>query len=394
MKYILSIAFALGLTTAFGQNYIQWTIKAGAQSSQVDVYLRPNFNFNPGLTPFVYFGQVQFAIGWSTSCPVGAQPTVSFTIDPSFNTNGGGTYSSAVFPQSTSISPAGETYNVISLNRVGSGAQSFPSGVEVKVGTVTMSGSAPACTIKIVDYADAGNDGQASCYATNSATGDYLVAPTSDGNFYTSPGNSLAGGNATSGYSQVVQGISLPLKLISFTGTVSNCNTTLSWITAEEINFSHFEIEESTDGTVFTKTGMVKATGGAGQIKYSFAAGTISGNHCYRLRMVDNDGKAMYSYVRAINGNCADAASFNVYPNPLRVADQALGIRFINVKGGAVQVNLYNEAGQQAMSKRLTATAGINVQQLQLPVLSAGSYYLKLTDKDGKEIGARQLIIK
>lgn len=393
MKYFLSLVLSLVIGTSFGQ-HIQWTLKPGALSTQVDVYLRPTFDFNPGLTPNVYFGQVQFAIGWQTSCPTAGQPTVNFTIDPAFNTNGGGSYSVAVFPQSTSTSPAGETYNVISLNRIGSGAQSYPSGVEVKVGTVTFSGSSPFCTIKIVDYADTGLDGQASCYATNSATGEYQMAPTSDGNFYSSAGNSTAGGDATSGYASLSSLTSLPVKLISFTGSFSNCTASLNWVTAEEINFNHFDVEESTDGTIYKKIGTVQANGTGGQTKYSFNAGFISGNRYYRLRMTDNDGQTSYSYVRALNGNCGSSIPFNIYPNPVRSADQSITLQFSRAEAGVVQVHVYNAAGQQVFGKGINAATGTNVHQVQLPAFSVGTYYLKLTDKSGMEIGSKQLIIQ
>ncbi|MBL7732348.1 MAG: T9SS type A sorting domain-containing protein [Chitinophagaceae bacterium] len=394
MKHILTWALSLVLLTSYGQNYVQWTIKPGVQSNQVDVYLRPNFNFNPGSTPNVYFGQVQFAIGWQTSCPTIGQPQVGFTIDPSFNTNGGGTYSSAVFPQATSISPAGETYNVISLNRIGSGAQTFPASVEVKIGTITMTGSAAACQIKIVDYLDAGSDGQASCYATNSATGDYLVAPTSNGNFYSSPGNSLAGGNATSGFAQVILSVSLPVKLVSFTATENNCVTTLSWKTAEEVNFSHFEIEESRDGVLFTKAGSVSATGGVAENQYNFNGGTIDGARYYRLRMVDNDGKSIYSAIRAVNGRCGETDQFMVYPNPVKASSQNITVRFRLAQAGKVELRLYNAAGQLAKSQTVSGAEGWNTQQVQVENAAAGAYYLRLTAIDGKVMGARQLIIK
>jgi hypothetical protein len=392
MKYFLSLALSLLLAvTGYSQNYIQWTIKAGALPTQVDVYLRPNFDFNPGLaTPFLYLGQVQFAIGWSTSCPVGPQPTVNFTIDPAFNnrsTNPADSYSSTVFPQSTSVDPAGETYNVISLNRIGSGSQAFPSGVEVKVGTITMSGSGSSCPLKIVDYLDAGNDGQASCYATNSVLGTYQRAPTSAGNFYSSPGNSLAGGDAISGYAQVVLGISLPVKLVSFTGAVSNCNATLNWITAEEINFSHFDIEGSSNGTVFTKLGVVKATGGTGQIKYSFNAGAISGNHYYRLRMVDNDGKSSYSNIALLRANCgSNEHTAVVYPNPA-------------TKGTGVNVSLQGFSGRisgvlyAADGKQVSAQSFINgSNNIATGKLAAGMYQLVISDAAGNR-ETRKLII-
>ncbi|MBL8031839.1 MAG: T9SS type A sorting domain-containing protein, partial [Candidatus Doudnabacteria bacterium] len=71
-----------------------------------------------------------------------------------------------------------------------------------------------------------------------------------------------------------------------------------------------------------------------------------------------------------------------------------LTIRYSLPQAGAVQVVLYNAAGQQVLGRTLNAMAGMNQQQVQVPAISKGAYYLKVTDKEGKEIGAQQLIVK
>jgi hypothetical protein len=54
----------------------------------------------------------------------------------------------------------------------------------------------------------------------------------------------------------------LPVKLVSFTAMLSsNKKVDLEWVTASEINTSHFVIERSTDGSTFSDAGTVFAFG-------------------------------------------------------------------------------------------------------------------------------------
>jgi hypothetical protein len=172
--------------------------------------------------------------------------------------------------------------------------------------------------------------------------------------------------------------IPLPLKLISFTGVVIDCNVTLNWITAEEISFSHFDIEESSNGTVFTRVGVVKATGGAGQIKYSFNAGAIRGTHYYRLRMVDKDGKSAYSNIVLLRANCGSIEhTAVVYPNP---AGKGTGVN-VSLQGfsGTISGVLYAADG-----KRVIAQSFINgSNHIATGKLAAGMYQLLISDAAG-----------
>lgn len=399
MKYFLSlILFAvLKFSTAEAQtwstvNYFKWTIKPGPATNQVDVYIRPNFNY--GAPANLYLFQVQFAIGWATSCPQAGQPTVSFTIDPTFNSNGGGFYTTSVFPQSVSISPAGETYNVIYLERVGSGAQTYAANVEVKVGTVTLTGSAPACPVKIVDYADTGTDLQASCFVDDPIGNTYFLAPTSDGNFYNDPGGmSTAGGDATSGYAQLNSPVSLPVKLVSFTGKANNCNAALSWITSEEINFSRYEIEQSTDGVHFTKAGTEQFSAAANG-HYSFSNSQSDGAVYYRLKMVDIDNKSEYSRIITVRTNCSGKSYFSMYPNPVTDNNNTLTLNFSATYNGKAQLSIYNMMGQQMINNRVTVVKGDNMLKTDTRVLLPGTYSVRVTTDNGELVAPAQKLLK
>ena len=53
--------------------------------------------------------------------------------------------------------------------------------------------------------------------------------------------------------------LTIPLKLTSFEGQQRNKQVNLSWITAQEMDVDHFEIERSLDGRNFEAAGIVNS---------------------------------------------------------------------------------------------------------------------------------------
>ena len=95
----------------------------------------------------------------------------------------------------------------------------------------------------------------------------------------------------------------LPVVLVSFTGTKQGNSVILNWRTASEQNSARFEIQRSKDGVMFESIGQVKATGNSNIIKeYSFSdLSPLSRINYYRLKQIDLDGNAHLSAVVRIN---------------------------------------------------------------------------------------------
>ncbi|MEM9931752.1 MAG: hypothetical protein AAF840_18245, partial [Bacteroidota bacterium] len=107
----------------------------------------------------------------------------------------------------------------------------------------------------------------------------------------------------------------LPLDLLSFTGEARDKSNLLSWTTANEENFSHFEVERSPDGqgpwSVLAKPDL-QASGEHEYIDHAPLPAAL-----YRLKMVDLDGTFIYSEVVYLENNSGeDAGAMLVYPNP------------------------------------------------------------------------------
>ncbi len=90
----------------------------------------------------------------------------------------------------------------------------------------------------------------------------------------------------------------LPVKLLDFTGVENDGRFELAWRTASESNADGFDIERSLDGDTYASVGFVKAKGNSNSVNsYGFSENAVTGLHCayYRLKMVDMDGKWVYS---------------------------------------------------------------------------------------------------
>jgi uncharacterized protein len=128
----------------------------------------------------------------------------------------------------------------------------------------------------------------------------------------------------TSDHDPVIVGLSLtgttfPVELIQFAGNALNAKVRLNWITATEINSSHFDIERSINGVKFEKVGEVKAQGGSNVKRNYFFdnANPINGLNYYRLKMVDKDATFDYSKTITVDySNSGNKKSTKIYPNP------------------------------------------------------------------------------
>lgn len=166
----------------------------------------------------------------------------------------------------------------------------------------------------------------------------------------------------------------LPVTLINFTGKSNDCSILLNWATATEINFSHFEIEVSADGSNYTTAGTVQAKGFATGSSYSYKTTADNGIFYYRLRSVDIDGRYEYSPVVKVSSNCNNKPVV-LFPNPTK--------GLINIKGTNSNdvIKVYDAAGKLVLqSKAVTGMSKADISDM-----AAGSYVLTIS-RDNKII--------
>jgi hypothetical protein len=175
----------------------------------------------------------------------------------------------------------------------------------------------------------------------------------------------------------------LPLRLLSFNGVLKNDRANLSWSATEQVNVSHFDVEESTDGTAFRKIGAVDASINNAINNYSFVNPTIlSGKAYYRLKIVDFDGRSQYSSVVFLR---------NITKNKLIVNNTIInnGKLMLNVPeltAGTYQIGLYNSNGQLIQTQSIKHNGSEFLQTISLKKSNVdGVYFVKMIGNNFNE---------
>lgn len=165
----------------------------------------------------------------------------------------------------------------------------------------------------------------------------------------------------------------LPITLTSFKAEVRKTSTLLSFSTATETNNSHFAIERSADGRVFSEIGQVRGAGTTQEPQsYTYTdERPLAGINYYRLRQVDYDGTESFSPVVRVVFGKQDRITLAPSPATDRVRihlDEALRT------DGLWQV--YDNTGRQVLSGAWEAETAD--YELDVNTLPEGMYTFRL----------------
>ncbi len=183
-----------------------------------------------------------------------------------------------------------------------------------------------------------------------------------------------------------IQGVALPVTLLSFNAAVKNSSVALSWETATESNSSHFSIQRSYNNQQFSDIGRVEASGSSTTLKsYSFTDNSASYFEkpvYYRLAMVDKDGTMKYSKIISAVLKATSTFIKSVYPNPVKSGSN-LHLDFVAIANENITIQLVDNQGR--VSKKITqyATKGTNIININLPASAAGIYKLVVKSSGG-----------
>ncbi|MGB4846128.1 MAG: T9SS type A sorting domain-containing protein [Ferruginibacter sp.] len=181
---------------------------------------------------------------------------------------------------------------------------------------------------------------------------------------------------------QYPQGGPLPVYYLSFDAVANNNAVTLKWITAQEINNHHFEVERSFDNEGFKSIGLVldgftaNGTGKSYQFKDNSQELKDRSVVYYRLKQVDIDGKLSYSKVLVVRLQASGDVKMQVSPNPFT---ENVSMRFTATEDGIAQIRILNTNGQTLFSKQSAISKGYNNIQVDgLTRLPQGMYIAQL----------------
>jgi Secretion system C-terminal sorting domain len=183
----------------------------------------------------------------------------------------------------------------------------------------------------------------------------------------------------------------LPVNLISFTAGLQNRDVKLSWKVSDVVNFSHFEIERSSNGNDFINAGSQVATGPAGEQNYEFTDRNIPSNifrFYYRLKMIDADGKFGYSRTVIVQMSKLTRMVLSVQPNPF---SDHLDVSVNLSSAKVIFVRLLDFSGKTIINKQVTVFKGFSTQTLGgLSSLKRGTYLLQISD--GIEVETEKIV--
>jgi hypothetical protein len=184
----------------------------------------------------------------------------------------------------------------------------------------------------------------------------------------------------------VISSATLPVKLESFTAKSNGTTVVLSWITAQEMNLSVFEIERSNDGISWNKISSVSARGNTStESKYSYSEVVkVASTYSYRLKMVDIDNKSEYSPIVKVAFNTSNNTAIKTYPNP--------ATDFFAVDGGtgAMQVMVVNMNG--AVVKMIDGYVANT--KISLNGVVAGNYVVKVSNINGSSQSFKMIVAR
>jgi hypothetical protein len=183
----------------------------------------------------------------------------------------------------------------------------------------------------------------------------------------------------------------IPVRWVSFKGYRTSAGNQLTWTTATEENNSHYEVEHSSNGSVYTMLGKVASSGNSASVQsYQFLHGiSTPGNHYYRIKQVDKDGNYTYTGVVLIRILEKNSNSITIYPNP---AKNTVFIGFENVPALPYTIQLVSPLGQVLLTKTITQAS--NQEDLDISKLPRGLYYLHIGDDKQRILSNSKILLQ
>ncbi len=178
----------------------------------------------------------------------------------------------------------------------------------------------------------------------------------------------------------------LPLKFINYAlRQAQGDKVENSWITANEINVSHFNIQRSSNGKDFVTIGTLKAND-KNYNEYSFIDDAPNeGVNYYRIVSVDKDGKTSYSEVRIIEVQ-GTKYELRLFPNP------AKDVVNIECKEGIKEVKIIDCLGRE-ISHFVRNDGNIHHLSLNIHHYPKGLYVVQVITKKG-EVFNEKLVVE
>lgn len=357
---------------------IRWTFKITA--TNFTTYLLPCAGATSGSTNYKY--ALNTALGQGTPITVSAAAN-PLTISKTSNQTLYGTNSTAIF----TVTISNPSAYAVTIDKIvdqlptGFTYTGFASGTQVTASNSTIVPSVGATgSISFEGAVTSGSTVSYSVPASGTIVLKYTATTPSTpaSNLVTTVRDYIGTTEVSNAQNTVSVSAPLPVHLISFKATPVKEYVKLDWITVDETNSSHFELERSIDNGAFNKIAEITAAGNSlGNRNYSFIDSfPAKGMNNYRLKMVDKDLNFKYSAIVSVLEKQNDLALLKVFNNPF---SSEIKIAITSGKEQPVQLQLLDIAGKIVVNRSGLCHHGTTDLLIDgLNALQSGVYLLKV----------------
>lgn len=176
----------------------------------------------------------------------------------------------------------------------------------------------------------------------------------------------------------------LPVELSKFVAIPKGDKVELQWQTEAEIDFSHFIIERSSDGSNFERIGSVMSMGDINSTTdYQYSdASPLDGWNYYRLKIVDLDETYEYSNVEVVKVD--RESNLEIYPNPVKDKIQIKGMDWGDDQ---ILFEVFDKYGNLVYLDWITFTNGyFEIEPDTINIDAKGVYFIRLSGNFNHQI--------
>jgi len=172
----------------------------------------------------------------------------------------------------------------------------------------------------------------------------------------------------------------LPLRLLSFNGSISGNDIVISWKIADPWQPAFFEIQSSSDGVHFVSISKANVLFNQSAYQYTDKR-KLTGKQYYRLKAIEKDGSFFYTKALQVTVNYNLVESIRLWPSVVK-NNASL---FINAATGhKAQIDIHSMDGRIVQTMDVFVQAGSNSIELQLQTLTPGVYIIVVKTDDNK----------
>lgn len=181
----------------------------------------------------------------------------------------------------------------------------------------------------------------------------------------------------------------LPVNIVSVNATrIPNKKVKVSWRVENEINISHYVVEQSTDGRNFAGIQTVQTVAINNHTYTVTDDQATEGDNFYRIKALSLDGSIQLSEIVKVAAitNTSGISIYTIEKNTIR-------LQFKDCTKGKYSVVLIGSNGAQQKMSDVNIADGNEAVNLELPVTAAGNYYIKILKPDHTTITKQLTLI-